>query len=132
MKHSKYILLAMVLLSVFLWTLGCQKDTRNKKVDYTNYPFADFSWTREAENDTETIRFYSDGRYSYYCACGNPVNDSDLNRGYTYDDETKTITISYFETTEETIPEIKLEKCTDDILKLNFNGEIREFTKSKK
>ena len=59
------------------------------------------SWTRDAENDIETIRFGADGDFTYYCSCGNPVNDSDLCESYTYNDETKEIKFECFETTEE-------------------------------
>ena len=37
------------------------------------------------------------------------------------------IKIKYFETTEETISEIKIEMCDNERIKLNFDGEIREF-----
>ena len=99
----------------------------DEKIDYSEYSFTDTIWTRSAEHDIETIIFSSDGSFTYYCACGNPVNDSDLNEGYTYDDETKTITIKYIETTEETVSTIKIEACDDKSIKLNFDGEIREF-----
>ena len=82
---------------------------------------------RKVEHDIETIRFGSDGSFTYYCACGNPVNDSDLNEGYTYDDKTKTIIVKYIETTEETVSTIRIEHCDGEHIKLNFNGEIREF-----
>ena len=121
------ILIALVL-AVFFLLVGCTKQT----VDYSEYPFTDISWTRDAEHDTETIRFSSDGSFAYWCGCGNPVNDSDLNDGYTYDDKTKTITIKYFETTEETVSEIVIESCNDESITLSFDGEIREFVKDKK
>ena len=109
--------------------MGCGKSSNDKAVDYSEYSFTDVVWTRKAEHDTETIKFGSDGSYTYFCACGNPVNDSDLNQGYTYDDKTKTITISYFETTEETISSIKIEDCDDKSITLNFDGDLREFVK---
>lgn len=131
MKLYKSIVLVVLLLLISSFFVGCTKEKTTKATDYSDYPFTDISWTRKAENDTETLRFSSDGSYVYYCSCGNPVNDSDLNEGYTYNDKTKVITISYVETTDETVSEIKIEKCTDSVLKLNFNGEIREFEKSK-
>lgn len=120
-------LIALVL-AVLLLLAGCAKKT----VDYSEYPFTDTSWTRDAEHDIETIKFGSDGSFVYYCACGNPVNDSDMSDGYTYDDKTKTITIKYFETTEETVSEIVIESCDDESIRLNFDGEIREFVRNKK
>ena len=127
MKNLKNIVLLVAVCLLAFALLSCTK--KEITVDYSEYPFTDKLWTRDAEHDIETIRFRSDGSYSYTCACGNPVNDSDMNNGYTYDDETKTIKISYFETTEETIPEIKIEMCDGEILRLNFDGEIREFIK---
>lgn len=123
---TKELLFLIILVLLCFTCLGCSRDA-DENVDYSKYDFTDISWIRQAEHDVETIRFNSDGSYSYSCACGNPVNDSDLNKGYTYDDETKTIKIEYFETTEETISTIKIEACDDKNIKLNFDGEIRTF-----
>ena len=127
MKKIKSNLLLVLIGVILFLLLGCAKNNIGETVDYSEYSFTDTLWTRKAEHDIETIRFGSDGSFVYYCACGNPVNDSDLNEGYTYDDKTKTITIEYFETTEETISTIKIEACDDKSIKLNFDGEIREF-----
>ena len=91
--------------------------------------FLNISWTRNAEHDTETIRFAEDGGFSYYCGCGNPVNDSDLCEGYTYDEATKTITLDCVETTEEMVTVIKVVQCDENSLHLDFDGEIRIFEK---
>ena len=120
------ILLVLTAVLLFL-LLGCAKNNISETVDYSEYSFTDTLWTRKAKHDIESIRFGSDGSFTYWCACGNPVNDSDLNEGYTYDDKTKTITIKYIETTEETVSTIKIEACDDKSIKLNFDGEIREF-----
>lgn len=121
---KRYILIVLVLALLFV---GCTKKLGSNVVDYSEYPFVDIPWTRKAEHDVETIRFGSDGSFAYSCGCGNPVNDSDLNEGYTYEDKTKTITISYMETTDETVSKIKIEMCDGKTIKLNFDGEIREF-----
>ena len=127
MKKIKLNIL-FVLTAVFLFLLlGCAKNNISETVDYSEYSFTDTLWTRKAEHDIESIIFGSDGSFTYWCACGNPVNDSDLNEGYTYDDKTKTITIKYIETTEETVSTIKIESCDGKSIKLNFDGEIREF-----
>lgn len=130
MKKIKLSLLLVLTLTLLFLLLGCARNNDDETLDYSEYSFTDISWTREAEHDIETIRFGSDGSFVYYCACGNPVNDSDLNEGYTYDDETKTIIIEYIETTEETVSKIKIEECDDKSIKLNFDGEIREFIKN--
>ena len=129
MRTSKKLFLIVIAVLMVLTFFSCK--SRNKTVDYSEYPFTDTLWTRHAEHDIENIRFGSDGSFSYWCDCGNSVNDSDLNSGYTYDDETKIITISYIETTEETISQIVVEMCDGDGIKLNFDGEIREFVKVK-
>ena len=123
---TQTVLFSLILVLLFSFG-GCREKQSDKNVDYSQYSFTNVLWTRRAQNDIETIRFGSDGSFRYSCACGNPVNDSDLNEGYTYDDKTKTITIRYVETTEETISKIKIEMYDNERIKLNFNGEIREF-----
>ena len=118
----------IILMLVVLIITGC-KDTKEAKKDYSKYSFSDIVWTRAAENDIETIIFKSDGRFTYYCSCGNPVNDSDLCEGYTYDDETKTITLDCLESTDEMVTVIKVVKYDEKELHLDFDGEIRIFIK---
>lgn len=127
MKRNIIILLLVTLL---LTGCGNAKEKVQEK-DYSNYLFTDVSWTRDAENDIETIVFKSNGRFTYYCSCGNPVNDSDLCESYTYNDGTKEITLDCFEETEETISTIKVVNSTETTLELDFNGEIRKFEKEK-
>ena len=132
MKNKKKIiyLIALLLITTILFA-GCsdKKKSENQNVDYSQYSFVNTSWTRDAEHDTETIRFGADGSFSYYCGCGNSVNDSDLCEGYTYDDATKTITFNCIETTDEMVTTIKIVKCDENSLHLDFNGEIRIFEK---
>ena len=118
----------IILILVGLFLTGCGE---NKEKDYSEYLFTDVSWTRDGGNDIETIVFKSDGRFTYYCSCGNPVNDSDLCESYTYNDDTKEITLDCFEETEETITTIKVVNSTETTLELDFNGEIRKFEKEK-
>ena len=125
MKKIIILVLATLLLT------GCDSTKEEKtEKDYSKYSFTDVSWTRDAENDIETIVFKSNGRFVYYCSCGNPVNDSDLCENYTYNDKTKEITLDCFEETEETVTTIKVVKSTETTLELDFNGEIRKFEKS--
>ena len=125
MKKIIILVLAALLLT------GCDSTREEKQEkDYSKYSFTDVSWTRDAENDIETIVFKSNGRFVYYCSCGNPVNDSDLCENYTYNDKTKEITLDCFEETEETITKIKVLKSTETTLELDFNGEIRKFEKA--
>ena len=125
MFKKSILLLFVVTLSFGMF--GCAKKEARNKIDYAQYAFTDKAFTRKAEHDTETIWFGSDGSFTYSCGCGNPVNDSDLSEGYTYDDKTKTITINYMETTDETVSQIKIESYDDKSITLDFDGEIREF-----
>ena len=126
MKKIIILVLATLLLT------GCDSTREEQQEkDYSKYSFTDVSWTRDAENDIETIVFKSNGRFVYYCSCGNPVNDSDLCENYTYNDKTKEITLDCFEETEETITKIKVLKSTETTLELDFNGDIRKFEKEK-
>ena len=122
-------IIVLILIAVFLTGCGNSKE-KLQKTDYSEYLFSDTVWTRNGENDIETIVFKSDGRFSYYCSCGNPVNDSDMCESYTYNDETKEIKFNCFETTEEMITSIKIVKITEKKLELDFNGEIRKFEKN--
>mgnify|MGYP002513063258 FL=1 len=130
MKNKIICLIALLLITTMLFA-GCSdnKKPENQNVDYSQYSFVNTSWTRDAEHDTETIRFGDDGSFSYSCACGNPVNDSDLCEGYTYSDATKIITLNCIETTDEMVTTIKIVKCDENSLQLDFDGEIRVFTK---
>lgn len=114
--------IGFILLCILL--TGC-----NKKVDYSKYLFTNSTWVRDNGYDTETLTLYSDGRFGYSCACGNPVNNSDLCENYTYDDKTKEITLKCYEKTSDTITKIKIVKSTNDTLELDFDGEIRVFSK---
>ena len=122
----KKIIIILLLAALFL--TGCEE---NKEKDYSEYIFTDVTWTRDSGHDIETIIFHADGSFVYYCACGNPVNDSDLCESYTYNDETKEIKFNCFETTEEMITSIKIVEMSEDVLKLDFDGEIRKFEKEK-
>ena len=137
---KKFISLFALVLACAILFVGCgkseKKDAPDKDkgaaqtetVDYSEFAFVG-SWTRDAENDIETIRFGADGSFTYYCSCGNPVNDSDLCEGYTYDDETKTITFDCLEETDEMVTVIKIVNCDEADLQLDFDGDIRTFTK---
>ena len=46
-----------------------------------------------------------------------------------YDDATKAITLNCIETTDEMVTTIKIVKCDESSLQLNFDGETRIFTK---
>ena len=122
-------IIVILMLSV-LFLSGCE-EKKNTKTDYSEYLFSDVVWTRDGGNDIETIVFKADGKFRYYCFCGNPVNDSDLCESYSYNDKTKEIKLNCFETTDEMVTNIKIVNMTEDVLELDFNGEIRKFEKEK-
>lgn len=119
---KKVLSLFMILFMIPI--IGCKEKTANYDFDFVNIGF-----TRSTEVDTEYICFRDDGSFSYYCACGDPVNDSDLCDYYTYDPEAKIIKLKYFEKTDNTVSEIIVKEYTDNILVLDFNGDIRTFTR---
>ena len=127
MKKTIIILMLVVGLLV---GCGTEKE-KTKKKNYSEYAFTDVNWVRDSGHDIETISFKADGSFSYTCACGNPVNDADLCETYTYNDETKEIKLDCFETTEETVTNIKIVEVSEDNLELDFDGEIRKFEKEK-
>ena len=127
MKKTVIILMLVVGLLV---GCGTEKE-KTKEKDYSEYAFTDVNWVRDSGHDIETISFKADGSFSYTCACGNPVNDADLCETYTYNDETKEIKLDCFETTEETVTNIKIVEVSEDNLELDFDGEIRKFEKEK-
>lgn len=118
-KQISCFLVVLMLVSLFA---GCKQ-----KADLSKCPFVNISWTRSLETDTEYIRFKDNGDFSYYCACGNSVNDSDLCEGYSYYEDTKTIVLDFAEKTDDAVTEIIVKECTDDKLVLDFDGDIRTF-----
>ena len=123
-------IIILTLVGMFLTGCGETKEKIQEK-DYSEYLFSNVTWTRDGGNDIETLVFKSDGSFSYYCSCGNPVNDSDLCESYTYNDQTKEIKFECFETTEEMVTKIKIVEISEDVLELDFDGEIRKFEKEK-
>ena len=121
----KRIFLIFCWLFIIVLITGC----KNKSVDYSNYDFVNVNWTRETEYDTEYLSFSPNGNFSYYCACGEPVNDSDLCEGYTYDDETRTITLKYPKPNESIVTTIRIKDYDENSIELDFEGDIRIFTK---
>lgn len=123
------IMLACVVGAVFI-NLDYNKsnDTdKEKEMKSDKLEFVGIGWTRSGESDTEFLGFDEDGTYYYYCACGNPVNDSDLCETYTYDSEQKIISLNCMDKSYETVTNIKVVSYEEDKLVLDFDGDIREF-----
>lgn len=127
MKQFMRLLLSVVLLCLMTSCGPIEKG--GTEVDFSKYAFTDVTWTREGDHDTETLCFLSDGSYRYYCACGNPVDDSDVVESYTYDDDTKTFTLHCLEEIDGMVTQITLIDSDGDTLELDFAGEVRTFVK---
>ena len=91
------------------------------------YDFVDVEWTRNTESDAETLRFLPNGEFHYSCACGSPVDDADIVESYTYNESTQTISLNYYDNEDGAITEIKLIRCDESTLELDFDGDIRIF-----
>lgn len=89
--------------------------------------FIGVQWTRTTDEDVEYLSFETDGSFYYSCACGNPVNDSDLIESYQYDEENQTITFHAIESTDTMVTKVKVLKYDKKHLKLDFDGDVREF-----
>lgn len=74
----------------------------------------------------ETISFGKDGHFAYYCACGEPVEDSDLYEKYTYNEDTSIIQLK----PKENNSIIKVLRYEKSRLLLDFNGTVKEFIDS--
>lgn len=96
-----------------------------KDVDYSEYDFVGKNWVRTTDSDTEYLTFKKDGSFSYYCACGNPVDDADLCEYYTYDGEDTIYVHCDFD--KYTKKKVEIISCKKDKLKIDFNGEVRVF-----
>lgn len=119
---KKFISLFLTFLVLCCLFASCSAKDKADKPD-----FVDIKWTRTTEHDTEFLRFLKDGAFSYYCGCGDPVDDSDLCEGYSYNEKSKTITLDCGDHKEKII----VKEVEDDRLVLDFGGEERVFTKEK-
>ena len=121
---KKIWILCLIIICIGL--VGCEE-----KKGYSQQDFVDISWTRTTEVDTEYLYFSSEGLFSYYCACGNPVDDSDLYEEYTYSSKNQTIQLIPIEAKSGKSQKLVIKYVDDETLKIDFDGEIREFQKEK-
>lgn len=130
MKNRKKLILCLIIVIVLIIVILSIKGIfKPNPIEYSNYSFTNIRWTRETESDIEYIIFNSDGSFNYYCACGSPVNDSDLCDKYTYDDKTKTIKLKCIFKTPEMVTKIKIKNYNNNSIELEFNDELRTFIK---
>lgn len=120
MRMYRQIISVILCLIIAVSLIGCGKKSDDAE-------FIGVQWTRTTEYDTEYLSFNSDGSFSYYCACGDPQNDSDLIESYSYDEEKQLITFDTIGKTESMVTEVKVVEYDSEHLKLDFDGDIREF-----
>lgn len=120
MRMYRQIISVILCLIIAVSLIGCGKKSDDAE-------FIGVQWTRTTEYDTEYLSFNSDGSFSYYCACGDPQNDSDLIESYSYDEEKRLITFDTIGKTESMVTEVKVVEYDNEHLKLDFDGDIREF-----
>ena len=123
MKKSKILIVICVLvLLIVICVLTLKVLNKNDEL-----PFAGVRWVRHA-NDKEMLTFHEDGHYGYACSCGSPVDNSDVCEKYTYNDETKTITLDCGDGETEKIEIISYEE--DELtLKFEQGTKVRTFAK---
>ena len=120
---KKFILmLCAVLLCVTLF--GC-----GEKKAPDECPFAEIRWTRITEQDVEYLFFSKNGGFSYYCGCGNPVDDADLCEEYEYYADEKSVKLIYLDGTSGCIEKISVVEFDGDSLTLDFDGDVRTFAR---
>lgn len=116
---KKYILPVLLF---FMILNGCSLGIN----ETSNRSFIDVGWKRKTDTCTEHIFFGSDGKFSYYCSCGEPVEDSDLCEKYYYDEDKKTVLLDY----PNGCVEVKVLSNTFESLVLDFGGEQRVFERN--
>ena len=121
---KKPIILTIILVLVLITCIVIASLANTGKTSIP--PFANQSWIRY-DSDTEHLSFGRDGEFSYWCSCGNPVDNADMCETYTYNAESKTITLNCYGPNEK----IKVIKYTDKQLVLKFGSETRTFTNAK-
>ena len=100
------------------------------KVDYGMYDyFVGIDWVRENKGIKEELKFYSDGRIRYADSNGNPINNADVCTNFYYNESTKTIGLTCHENASGAVKDIVIKDYTKNTLTLDFNGDIRIFTK---
>lgn len=122
-KKISFVLLSI--LSIITLTACNNKEEKIEKEEKRNdpLPIAGMGWSRE-NGDTEILVFNENGHFTYYCTCGNPVDNADICETYTYNKKTNTITLDCDGKEDE---KIKIVEYDEYKLKLEFESGIREF-----
>jgi len=111
-----FILFGLLAISI----VACSKEK-------PSYGFEDKEWIfyDEVTAEHEKMILGSDGSYSYYCDCGEPVGNSDSYDQYEYNPESGMITLS--NGYDDLTAEIEVMDYNEYHLLLKIDGEIRDF-----
>ena len=116
MKRLLKLITAVVLGILVLSLAGCSATESHPEFltahEWKHYTYCD-----------ETICFGGDGSYTYHCACGNPVEGSDLYDSYEYNKDASEIML-HPENDSNTIRVLRYEKSR---LLLGFSDGVKEF-----
>ena len=118
----KKIILVLCAVLLCVTVLGCGAEKTPDEC-----PFAEIRWTRTTEQDTEYLFFGRTGGFGYYCACGNPVDGSDLCEGYEYYADDNEIRLDC----DDGVEKISVVAFDGDSLTLDFGGDVRTFERER-
>ncbi|MDO4394143.1 MAG: hypothetical protein Q4C80_06995 [Bacillota bacterium] len=94
--------------------------------DKTPEFLTEHEWVHYDSACDETISFGEDGHFAFYCACGDPVGDSDVYDRYSYDSESGEINLK-----PAGDMSIKVLRHKNSRLLLDINGDVKEFVDEK-
>lgn len=100
------------------------------KSNYEKYDyFVGIDWVRKNGNETEYLKFYKDGKLTYSTSDGMSINDSDVCSKFTYNPSNRTISLICYQEVLGTVKDIVIKEYDNNTLVLDFNGDLRVFTK---
>lgn len=115
----------LILFIISLGLTGCRqkegiKDALPKELMNREWFFYD-----ETIGEHEIMRFKEDGSYSYHCACGEPIGDSDLYESYRYDSDEGIIEL--LTAKGRCVSKLELIRYNERHMLLDVDGEIKDF-----
>lgn len=126
---KRFVCLMLALLSV-LGLCACKSKNEAPKGDFVaDIEFLTSNdWVRidPTAGDTEYFCMNKDMTFSFWCACGNPVDDSDLYDKFKYDEESGVIKI-YNSKLPFVGKEYRLVLYGKNFIVLDINGTLKEF-----
>ena len=115
------------LITILLTSMAACQNTNDEPVDdYAPFAEAEWEFYNEKTGEEDIIYFEEDGSFSYHCACGEPIGDSDVYDSYRYDEEQLLITL--YNDYDDSEKEIRLIFYNAIHLLLEIDGVIRDFS----